>query len=65
VGKFLKGVVHTELDVCVSITNELKEKFTQTKNRMERTRTARVPPPSPTITQNNKVKSVCFVTIGA
>ena len=36
-----------------------------TENKMEGTKTARGPPPSPTIAQNNKVKSVCFVTIGA
>ena len=36
-----------------------------TENKMEGTKTARGPPPSPAIAQNNKVKSVCFVTIGA
>ena len=36
-----------------------------TENKMEGTKTVRGPPPSPTIAQNNKVKSVCFVTIGA
>ena len=36
-----------------------------TENKMEGTKTASGPPPSPTIAQNNKVKSVCFVTIGA
>ena len=36
-----------------------------TENKMKGTKTARGPPPSPTIAQNNKVKSVCFVTIGA
>jgi hypothetical protein len=36
-----------------------------TENRMERTKTARGPPPSTTIAQTNKVKSVCFGTNGA